>query len=140
MFQKFIELIRTNANRCISLVVVEIVVISLFHRREWSLFLRSEIMALSLHLILSLFGLCFFVMMRSNYKISKTPWYARQRLLGDSILYTIFDYLIIHVLLVFVMQEFHFHFTEYSVILIMIYTVNLIFDSYQHHCCHEHCQ
>lgn len=135
-----IELIRANANRCLSLVVVEILIITLFHRREGSFFLRSEIMSLSLHLMLSLFGLCFFVMIRSKYKITKTPWYARQRLLGDTILYTIFDYSIIHLSLALIMHEFHFNIQEFGIIVVAMYIINLIFDSYQHHCCHDHCQ
>lgn len=134
------ELLRKNANRCLSLVVLEIVVIGLFHYVEWSYFLRSEIIALSLHLILSLFWLCFYVIMRSKYLIGTTKRSHRKRLLGDPVLYIVSDYVLIHVILWLVFGEFTFHPDELLLIIVGVYCVNLYFDTHKHHCCHDHCK
>lgn len=133
------ELLRKNANRCLSLVVLEIIVIGLFHYFEWSLFLRSEIVALSIHLVLSLFWLCFYVMMRSKLNISKTKWYGIKRLLWDPALYIIFDFIIIHVIIWMLFGEFELHRDELLPILVGVYCINLYFDTHKHHCCHDHC-
>lgn len=128
-----------NANRCLTLVVVEIVVIWGFHRREWSLFLKSELIALGLHLILSIFWLCFYVMMRSRLKVAQTKWYDIKRIIWEPLLYLVFDYLIIHVILGVVMGEFEFHWIEFATIVSLVFVVNLYFDTHKHHCCHDHC-
>lgn len=134
-----LELLRKNANRCIALVVLEILVIWLFHYFEWSLFLKSEIIALSLHLVLSLFGLCFYVMMRSRLQVSKTTRYSWKRVLGEPLLYIIFDFMVIHVIIWMIFWEFVFHRDELLPILIGVYVINLYFDTHKHHCCHDHC-
>jgi len=132
-------LLRKNANRCMSLVFLELLVIGWFHRYHGELFLRSELIALGIHLLLSLFGLCFYVMMRSKLKISTTKWYSPKRIFGEIILYSVFDFFIIHMILGLIMGEFEFHLVEYMVLIMGVIIVNLVFDSSKHNCCHDHC-
>lgn len=132
-------LLRKNANRCMSLVLLELIVIGWFHWFHGELFLRSEMIALGVHLLLSLFGLCFYVMMRSKLKIWSTKWYSPKRIVGDIALYSVFDYFLIHMLLGLLMGEFEFHLPEYILILVGVLSINLVFDSRNHHCCHDHC-
>ncbi len=133
------ELLQKNANRCMSLVVTEIAVIGFFHVLEWNQFLTSEMISLSLHLVLSLFWLCFYVIMRSKLNIWRTKRYSWKRIVGEPLLYMIFDFLVIHIILALAMNQFEFHLPELSIIIILVYGVNLYFDTHQHHCCHDHC-
>ena len=112
------ELLRKNANRCMSLVFLELLVIGGFHRYHGELFLRSELISLGIHLFLSLFGLCFYIMMRSKLKISATKWYSPKRIFGEIVLYSVFDFFIIHMILGLIMGEFEFHLVEYIVLLV----------------------
>lgn len=134
-----LELLRRNANRCLSLVVVEILVLAWFHWFEWSMFLNSELISLWVHLLLSVFGLCFFVIMRSKLKIGHTKRYSMKRIVWDSVLYLVFDFFIIHMILGLWMGEFEFHLLELSIIILLIYLVNYFFDTHPHHCGHDHC-
>ena len=132
-------LLRKNANRCMSLVFLELLVIGWFHWYHGEIFLRSEWISLGIHLLLSLLWLCFYVMMRSKLKISATRWYSPKRILGEIVLYSIFDFFIIHMILGLIMGEFEFHLLEYIILLVGVLGVNLAFDSTKHHCCHDHC-
>lgn len=136
---KMLELLRKNANRCIALVLLEIIIIGFFHRMEGELFLISEMVTLSIHLVLSLFWLCFYVMMRSKLQISKTKWFSIKRLLWDPALYIVFDFIIIHVIIWMLFGEFQLHTDELLAMLIGVYGINLYFDTHKHHCCHDHC-
>ena len=139
LMSSFIELLKNNANRCIALVVAEIVVISWFHYIEWSLFLNSELLALGIHFLLSLFWLCFYVIMRSKFSLSKHKRYSPYRIIWESILYTVFDFLLIHATIGRILGEFEFHAEELGVILLFVYAINLYFDTHAHKCCHDHC-
>ncbi|MFA7284547.1 MAG: hypothetical protein WC004_01855 [Candidatus Absconditabacterales bacterium] len=134
-----IELLKKNASRCIALVVVEIVVMTVFHIIEGEQFVISELLALGLHLFLSLFGLCFYVIMRSKLKMSSTRWFDLKRIVGEPLLYLVFDFFIIHVIMGLAMGEFELHIPELIAIIVFVYGINLYFDTSKHHCCHDHC-
>ncbi|HMY80297.1 MAG TPA: hypothetical protein PK048_00445 [Candidatus Absconditabacterales bacterium] len=130
----------TIANRCLALVVWEILVIGVFHLWEGTLFDRSEMIIISLHLLLSLFGLCFYVVMRSKWGLARIRGFSFTKIIKDICLYLVFDYIIIHVLISFIAGDhIHIEWIELIVILIGVILINSYFDTH-HHCCHEHCQ
>lgn len=133
------ELLKKNASRCIALVVVEIVVMTVFHVMEGEQFVISELLALWLHLFLSLFGLCFYVIMRSKFNMAATRRFSPKRILGEPLLYLVFDFFVIHVIMGLLMGEFELHVPELIAIIVFVYWVNLYFDVSKHHCCHDHC-
>lgn len=135
-----LQLLRQNANRCLTLVLLEVLVIGFFHRLDGELFLKSELIALSIHLALSLFWLCFYVIMRSKLKIGSFKRYDPRRIIWDLTLYIVFDYIIIHVIIWLLYGEFQLHIDEVIPLLVWVYAVNLFFDTHKHHCCHDHCE